>query len=370
MAERVFLHIGLPKTGTTYLQDALWANKEALASRGLLVPGRGHRRHLLASLEVREDPSLAGRPGDTRAPWRELVEEANAWSGDALISHEFFGPAAPHQVQRVVDSFPGTEVDVIVTCRAMVDLGISRWQEWVKNGGRGGIDAYPRAREYDPVDAWGWGSFDLADVLTRWGSVIPHDRIHVLPMAAGRGDPSELWVRFLSVLSVDGSGLVIPESAVNSTLGLVETEVLRRVNRHLDDFRSAADRGNWIRGYLADPRILGTSKERFRPGEAKLADLRERGERARQLLRDEGYDVVGDPDLLEPRDVSDLRHPSEVTEAELLESATRAIAVLLGDVRALTRQQGGTKREGPGHRVSLRDALRKLQSRLLGDRQS
>ena len=32
MAARVFLHIGLPKTGTTYLQSVLWGSKAALAS--------------------------------------------------------------------------------------------------------------------------------------------------------------------------------------------------------------------------------------------------------------------------------------------------------------------------------------------------
>ena len=33
----VYLHIGVPKTGTTYLQGFLFANREALAKRGLLV---------------------------------------------------------------------------------------------------------------------------------------------------------------------------------------------------------------------------------------------------------------------------------------------------------------------------------------------
>ena len=36
MTREVLLHIGLPKTGTTFLQEALWANKTALRDRGVL----------------------------------------------------------------------------------------------------------------------------------------------------------------------------------------------------------------------------------------------------------------------------------------------------------------------------------------------
>ena len=134
----IYLHIGGPSTGTTYLQDALWAHRDRLADRGLLLPGR-RRWHLLASLEVREDPGLANRPGRVEHPWRDLVAEVAQWPGDALISHEFFAAASEDQVRRAVADLGDAEVHVVVTARAMVDLFLSRWQEWVKNGARGSI---------------------------------------------------------------------------------------------------------------------------------------------------------------------------------------------------------------------------------------
>src|SRR4051812_20985642 len=33
----VYVHIGPPKTGTTYLQDVLWRNQRSLAGRGVVV---------------------------------------------------------------------------------------------------------------------------------------------------------------------------------------------------------------------------------------------------------------------------------------------------------------------------------------------
>jgi hypothetical protein len=337
---RVYLHIGLPKTGTTYLQDVLWGNKEVLAQRGVLLPGRHRRRHLLASLDVREDPKLARRSGDVAHPWQDLVDEVLAWQGPAaVISHEFFGAASEEQVRRARDSFPDHELHVIVTARDMVSLGLSRWQEWVKNGSTGTVDDYPSTDDYDPHDEWGWGAFDLASILTRWGAEVAHERIHVLPVPVGRAEPHELWERFAGVIGVDPSGLQAPEEPANRSLGLVELELLRRVNARLDGFTSAGDRGRWIRSYLATDRVLPLSDERFRAGAEKVAELSERGRDAVAQLRDQGYAVVGDLGALEPREPGPERHPTEVADAELLDAACQAVAHLMTEVRSLTRER-------------------------------
>lgn len=346
MTHRVYLHVGLLKTGTTFLQDALWQNKAELGERGVLVPGRHRRRHLLASLDVREDPKLAKRSGDVDHPWQDLVDEVLAWPGEsAVISHEFFAAASRDQVDRAVASLGETEVHVVVTARALTGLGPSLWQEWVKNGGTADIDSYPQDEDYDPTDEWGWGAFDLGAILDRWGSVVPHDRVHVLPMTTDRSNPDEIWVRFLAVLGLDPDGLPAPEQPTNQSLGLVEVELLRRVNARLEGFSSAGDRGNWIRGYLGRGDLIPPSGERFRPGEGVQAALEARGRRAVDLLRLDGYDVRGELDSLEPASPSaGLRHPSEVTDAELLDAATATIARMLEDVRSLTRERNGLVR--------------------------
>jgi len=366
---RVFLHIGLPKTGTTYLQRALWRNKAVLGEAGLLLPGRHRRRHLLASLDLRASPSLAQRGGDVSAPWDDLVAESLGWDGDVLISHEFFGPASPPQVQRAVDSFPGRELHVVVTAREMVGLTISRWQEYVRNGGPRAIDDYPGTARYRPTDEWGWGSFDLADILDRWGSVVAHERIHVLPMVPGGSDPTELLRRFLTVLGYADAVVEIPEERVNEGLGVVEAELVRRVTPLMTGFRSPGDRGNWIRGFLASPDVMPALGERFRPSDARLAELEARGARAVEALREGGYDVVGDLAALEPRDVRDRRQPGEVTDAEQLEVAAQVIASLMDRVRALTRERNALARrtEVSDPRVSVSRFVTGLVSRIRKD---
>jgi hypothetical protein len=51
---RVYLHIGEPKTGTTFLQHALWGNRARLAGQGVLLPGYTRRDHSRASRDLRK----------------------------------------------------------------------------------------------------------------------------------------------------------------------------------------------------------------------------------------------------------------------------------------------------------------------------
>ncbi|KRF16478.1 hypothetical protein ASG90_09265 [Nocardioides sp. Soil797] len=333
---RAFLHIGLPKTGTTYLQSILWGHPEELRDQGLLLPGN-HRRHLLASLDVREVAGLSLRPGNTEHPWQDLLDEASAWPGDFLVTHEFFASASPAQVRRMVDDLAAYDVHVVITARSVANLFPSRWQEWVKNGGRKSIDDYPPRDEYRPQDNWGWGSFDLADVLTRWSQVIDPSRIHVI--AVDRTDePGLLWERFASVVGVDTSAIDHIDESVNTTLGVVEVELLRRINRHLSEFRSPGDRGHWIRRELAEGGWMPRRRAPIRVGPAKRADLLARSERALELLSDGGYDVVGSLHAFRPRDDSSRRHPDDVTSEEMLGSATRLVAEMLSEIRRLARE--------------------------------
>jgi len=358
MTRTAYLHIGLPKTGTTYLQHAMWSNKQQLADDGILMLGKSHRAHLLASVDIRESPRLARRAGRGATPWQDLVDEARRSSDDVLISHEFFCAASPHQVERIARSLEGFDLRVIITARPLSDLGLSRWQEWVKNGGRRPVDKYPVRKRYDPADDWGWGSFDLADVLGRWGQVISPDHITVLILDPDSARPNDLWLRFARVLGIDGSAYQIVSGPKNPSLGVVEVELLRRVNAKLSSFRSAADRGNWIRGYVAEGGILPARQERFHAGPQKRQEFAQRDRLAAEMLRTDDYIVDGDVARFEQEPPILGRHPDEVTAAEMLESATTAIANLLRDVRALTDERDALRRAEQRRRVGLRGRRR------------
>jgi len=119
-------------------------------------------------------------------------------------------------------------------------------------------------------------------------------------------------------------------------MGVVEAEVLRRVNAHLHSFDKAFDRGVYIRTFLADERLVPRKGEPFWPYPDQVADCRERSVAAIDYLTAHGVDVVGDIEHLRvPEELPVRRTPDSVTEAEVAAAATELVAVLLGDVREL-----------------------------------
>lgn len=356
MTDRVFVHIGLPKTGTTYLQTLVWGNRDAVQRAGVLVPGRERRDHLLASMIVREDGNVVRRgPGADRA-WDVLRTAIAAHRGTSLVSHEFFCSASTPQWERMVADLAPAEVHVVVTAREPLGLFVSSWQESLKNKHTAALADYGRTVSDDPRVIWDWRALDLGLVLQRLRPAVPDERVHVI-VGPGRDEPrSELWRRFACVLGLDPEILDAEAGFGNASMGVVEAELLRRLNRdHLDGYVAARDKARWIRTVLADRLLVTPDAERFWPDEDQVADARARGERALAVLADGGYDVIGDPALLRvPAELPPRRHPDQVTERELLEASLRLNARLLDQLRQRTEEAERATAAGSGRRGILR----------------
>ncbi len=297
MADRVFVHVGLPKTATTYLQTILWSSREQLRAEGLLLPGAERRDHLWSSRTVRGESPAPPGPFHERAStaWDRLRAEIAAWDERALVSHEFFAAATAEQAQTLVDQLAPAEVHVVVTAREPLGLFSAGWQESLKNRETWPMAEFSRAEEGGPSAVWNWRTLDLRAVLERWGPTVPPERVHVLPLDT-TGPRDRIWHDFAGLLGLDSAAYDLSTSFPNASMGVVEAETLRRVNEHLvarGDFESAFDRGVYLRTFLADERLVPRGGEKYAPTPEQVEDCRRRGERARALVLEQGYDVVG-----------------------------------------------------------------------------
>ncbi len=358
---RVFLHVGTPKTGTTYLQDLLWRNRSELGRRGVCYPGKYRESQFLAAMDL-QGASIE-EVGDL-APilpfaWDRLVAKVAAARGTVVVSHELFSPMEPDRIERVLKAFGGAELHVVCTVRDLARQLPAVWQEDLKNRHTLGFAEFIDAVR-DPVQGhWlgelFWRMQDVPDVLRRWAGTLPPQRVHVVTVPPPGSAPEQLWRRFAAVLGVRPDGLDDSPAEPNRSLAPAEAQLLRRLNLALPPDLPWRVYERTVRQELVDALAR-------RPGGACRLTLPADhvpwvSEQAKQMvteLADGGYQVVGDLDDLLPTVAPAGPDPDEVSDSELFE-------VALDAARDIVERHG--VRVAQAQRPALRQRVRDLGER-------
>jgi hypothetical protein len=368
VARRVFLHVGLPKTGTTYLQTRMWEQRDRLSGLGFLYPGTMRMDHYRAWQDIHR--GLGGRRD--KGVWDSLRAEIAAHPGDALVSHEFFSMATPEEAATAVAGLEPAEVHVVLTLRAYHLQFPAVWQEALKMGSRRTFSDFMQqvvAADRDEGDlkgAWSWRSQDIPAVLASWSSAVPASRITVVTVPPPGSPRDWLWNRWCEALELDPSRLDREAPFANESLGAAQAALMLRVTpRVRGPLKKGRERHRWLRQYFGHE-VLGPQKgARFAPRPDEVEELRVLSEQAVAAVETSGAQVVGDlQDLLPPDSVTGA-HPDDVTESEIIQTASVAIEQMIRDVRKLTRKNQRLRRR---LRRTGRGRLRRLQRRLLRSR--
>ncbi len=236
MPKRIFLHVGSPKTGTTFLQNVLWSQRQTANEQGLLLPLGSFYDHFLASADVRELSHMPNFPDRAAGIWARLVEEGAAWDGNVLVSHELFAATTSEQAKRAVEAWGAADVQVILTARDLVRQIPAEWQEHIKHRSSSTFREFVEGLRTNVHSAeWFWSVQDYADVCRRWGSAVPMSNIHVITVPPRGVSRDELWLRFARLLELDPEAFDLVSSRTNSSLRAEQAELLRRVNQGLGD---------------------------------------------------------------------------------------------------------------------------------------
>src|SRR5450755_148680 len=338
LAAQVFLHIGEPKTGTTFLQQVLWRNRSELAARGVVLPGHHPQDHYRASQDLRDIPKLADDPAAAwTGEWEILARQAQQAPRVAVISHELFSAADAEQADRAVRSLLPAEVHVVVTVRDIATLLPAEWQETVKHrNARGWEDWLEDVIDRESVDPdrrqfWFWRVHDTLAILDIWSHLLPPERIHVI-VTPPRGSANDLlWQRFAALVGIDPDSVDLSRARPNSSLGLAEIEFLRQLNQALPD-----EVPDWfymwnVKETLAHRALAARPRgERLVLPAGREAWARAAADSLAVGLSDSKYDVIGDLGDLVPRPVTEPpASPADQPAAAVLGAAVDAAAALV-----------------------------------------
>jgi hypothetical protein len=341
MSRRVYLHIGAPKTGTTYLQDRLALNAKSLAEHdvhfptgsALVSPGLFQFRAALDLL----GQDWGGPPGHAEGSWDALVRKVRRRSGTSVISHEILAPAAPGPVAHAMRDLAGSEIHVVYTARDLGRQLPAAWQESVKQG-RG----WSYARFLDRVEkgrSWFYRAFDVPSVLGTWGAGLPPEHVHVVtvpPTGAPAREQDQhgdaLWLRMCEVLGIDPAWAPLDSDRSNRSLGIVETQVIRQLNRRMD--RAARRESTYdalIREMLAQGELVKRESAAVRLPAARFDWAEEQAARWIEWIEGSGVHVVGDLDDLRPVRPAEgerFRDPDRVGAKRQLKTSLDALAAM------------------------------------------
>lgn len=373
MARRVFLHIGVPKSGTTFLQTAMWHNRKRLRRQRFLYPGANRMEHYHASRVVRDVP--VERLGTHAASWDNLVDAVSRWRGSGLISHEFFCLATAAQARRAVEALAPAEVHVVVTARDYVRQLPAVWQESLKMNSSLSLDEFMAAMLGGGPSrgAWSWNSQDLPAILERWSEAVPRERLHVVTVPPPGAPRQLLWERWCAVLGVDATDFDMDLPFANESLGAPQAALMHRLKPHLTGpLTRGPVRHRWVRAYFGHQVLVPQAGDRFGVRTSDGEALVERSRLAAQRIEEGGYPVTGDLADLVPTELPQARNPGDVEDDEVVEVAVQAIDQLIRDVRALTterdrwrsRATSGSRGAATPWRSGLRGRARRLRRRL------
>jgi hypothetical protein len=348
---RLVIHVGSPKTGTSYLQTVLEQaqarRQPAAASDVVMLPaGRQDAFWLMQDVRGRLDrtrdaPRAFGALDRFSADLAALAARGDA--ATVLLSEEQLGAASPAQVRRLIDCCGDpdkVEIHVVVTSRNLSRALPSYWQQQLQVGARITFEDYcaeVRERE-EGFGSRFWRAWDPTSILERWTPLVPQERFHVVTVPRG-GAPDELLHRFCRVLDVPVPDLDGTDRPRNLSLGWAQAEVLRQVNTALPE------RLRHRRAYRVDGKQwLGLTHLAAQKGERIALPLQWQDcctdQTARVVAGLSDVDVVGDlADLrVEAADfVADEQVPGDAALRDSAVEALASIVVERADARAARR---------------------------------
>lgn len=341
--QRLYLHVGLPKSGSTFLQSVMGTNRAALKAQGHVYPFVRQEGMFHAAVEMAGVPARWGLdPDHIRGTFARLLRRGRRLGGTVVISHEIFGGATREQIAGIGVLLRDFDVHLVVTARDLGRTVTAEWQEQVKNGNNRSFaefcDDLLSTLSDDPTDTERfWRSQNLLGLLDRWQLLVPPERIHLVTCPRSGAPADLLWRRFAEAVELDPDGVDLSQIPVrNESLGTAQIAFLRRVLAEVDGRLEQPWHSRVAKRWFAQSllsKVPGAKPVAPPPVTERLTAV---SRTWLDAIRAGGYRVHGDLDELLPMPGDpDAPHPDDVAEGDMLAGLPGVVAEMLVRTREL-----------------------------------
>jgi hypothetical protein len=239
--KRLVIYAGFHKTGTTAIQGALSACRDALLDAGVTYPKAksGNAQHYLA-----KSPSSAARKKAT-----DEIRQFLASSDHVLLASEFFSEFSEKSVESLANSLQNVDIQVVFSMRPLEQMVPSQYQQLVRIGLDKSyvdfVDSLLDHSEKSKDATLFWNRHDQAGIIAKWSKHLGPENVHVI--LVDPSNPSYLFQWFEKYLDLPAGTLHQHVSEnINRSLDADELELIRALRRLMGEERVATE---WIKLY-------------------------------------------------------------------------------------------------------------------------
>jgi hypothetical protein len=247
MAEKVILHVGFHKTGTTAIQTSLHHQRESLLEHGITYHySRARAQHEAAwglNAKVWGWKNRGGKETPI-SKWTSFAKKVNNTKGTVVASSEFFSELSSEKIQRIRQDIKTTDVQIIFTIRPLGKMLASSYQQYLKYGIKSTYEEWLHAMLDEPGASKQTPSFWQRNFhgqsIQTWADVFGSQNVTV--MVVDETNPQMLYNQFNEYLGLPSGHLKEQESGGNRSLTAAEAELLQMINakypkdRQWDDY--------------------------------------------------------------------------------------------------------------------------------------
>lgn len=262
MANRLVIHAGFLKTGTTALQASMNLKQKALLEQGVYYPRVVDPRVAVEADHHFAALALIGKPEGWReedaeqdfeplATWTSLCKELNHYKGTSIFSAEMLSELEVPQIRKIYEETVANQKDVVFSIRPLVKILPSAYQQKIKFGQikvsyeKWLEQVFEPNRESSAAKQF-WLRHDYPVVISRWIEVFGKN--HVQLVVADENNREFLFDTFNEILKLKPETLrQFKNVGTNRSLTLDEGAMLMEINRLFRKHRDWTDYKIFVR---------------------------------------------------------------------------------------------------------------------------
>jgi hypothetical protein len=217
------VHIGLPKTGTKYLQRSLFQVREKLLEQGIDYPSglwtdRSHFSHfkIVEHLKAKSTDQLRSFFGELN----------NAPLSKVVLSCEGFVGLNSEEIGVLKELMNSSKVEIVFYTRRWSDWLPSAWQQSVRQGGRETIPEFVYNLLKNPENEQ---AINHGQILDRYAAIFGYGSIKLMSYSNVMDARKDIFADFAETV-LKWKAPAVQQEVVNESIGQFHVELVRTLN--------------------------------------------------------------------------------------------------------------------------------------------